>query len=131
MVTVAWCTLFCMQIGKTLYLTNRTAWRAWLRKHHKTAGEIWLIYYHKATGKPSIPYADAVEEALCYGWIDSIEKNLDSQRSVQRYSPRKKGSNLSDINRARVKKMIAAHKMTKAGLAAIAHAYKPTRNPVK
>ena len=71
-----------MKIGKTLYVTKRTTWRAWLSKHHKTEPEIWLMYYRKATGKPRISYNDAVEEALCYGWIDSTVKSLDSKRFV-------------------------------------------------
>ena len=59
-----------MKVGKPLYVKDR---RAWLRKHHRTASEIWLIYYKKHSGKPRIPYGDAVEEALCYGWIDSSQ----------------------------------------------------------
>src|SRR2546429_4998978 len=63
-----------MEIGTTLYVKDRRQWRAWLARHHKTAPEIWLIYYKKHSGRPRIPYSDAVEEALCYGWIDSITK---------------------------------------------------------
>src|SRR2546428_12471043 len=63
-----------MEIGPTLYVKARRQWRAWLARHHKTAPEIWLIYYKKHSGRPRIPYSDAVEEALCYGWIDSITK---------------------------------------------------------
>ena len=63
-----------MEIGRTLYAKDRRQWRAWLAQHHKTAPEIWLIYYKKHSGRPRIPYSDAVEEALCYGWIDSITK---------------------------------------------------------
>src|SRR5256885_8709818 len=63
-----------MEIGTTLYVKDRRRWRAWLARHHKTAPEIWLIYYKKHSGRPRIPYSDAVEEALCYGWIDSITK---------------------------------------------------------
>jgi uncharacterized protein YdeI (YjbR/CyaY-like superfamily) len=59
-----------MGIGRTLYITNREAWRAWLAKNHAREEEIWLIYYKKHNGKPRIPYDDVVEEALCYGWID-------------------------------------------------------------
>src|SRR2546426_10586832 len=63
-----------MEISTTLYVKDRRQWRAWLARHHKTAPEIWLIYYKKHSGRPRIPYSDAVEEALCYGWIDSITK---------------------------------------------------------
>ena len=80
-----------MDITKTLYVTDRRDWRAWLRKHYKTEPEIWLIYPKKASGKPRIEYNDAVEEALCFGWIDSILKKLDEERTVQRFSPGGRG----------------------------------------
>ena len=73
-----------MKITKTLYLTNRKAWRKWLEKNHSTKKEIWLVYYKKHTNKPTIPYDDAVEEALCLGWIDSIVKMIDDEK----YEPR-------------------------------------------
>ncbi|HEV8379977.1 MAG TPA: YdeI/OmpD-associated family protein [Gemmatimonadales bacterium] len=110
-----------MKIGKTLYVKNRKEWRSWLAEHHKTASEIWLIYYKKTSGKPRIPYNDAVDEALCYGWIDSLVKPLDAHKYAQRYSPRKKTSRLSDMNRERVRRLIKSGRMTKAGLAAIEH----------
>ena len=115
-----------MNVGKTLYAKNRREWRAWLAKNHQTASEIWLIYYKKDSGKPRIPYNDAVEEALCYGWIDSLLKPIDNQKYAQRYSPRKKASKLSDMNRERVLRLIEAGRMTQAGLAAIAHVEKKT-----
>ena len=111
-----------MNVGRTFYAKNRKEWRAWLAQHHKTAREIWLIYYKKESGKPRIPYNDAVEEALCYGWIDSILKPIDSKKYAQRYSPRRKTSKLSDMNRERVRRLIKSRRMTKAGLDAIAHA---------
>jgi uncharacterized protein YdeI (YjbR/CyaY-like superfamily) len=110
-----------MKLGKTLYVSNRKAWRAWLAKHHKSAPEIWLIYYKKESGKPRIPYNDAVEEALCYGWIDSILKPIDGRKYAQRYSPRRKASRLSDMNRERVRRLVKSGRMTKVGLASIAH----------
>src|SRR5262245_58148241 len=73
-----------MRVGKTVYAKNRKQWRSWLAKHHGNAREIWLIYYKKSSGKPRIPYNDAVEEALCYGWIDSILKPIDDQQYAQR-----------------------------------------------
>ena len=112
-----------MNVGKTYYAKNRREWRAWLAKHHKTAAEIWLVYYKKNSGKPRIPYNDAVDEALCYGWIDSLLKPIDERKYAQRFSPRKKTSKLSDMNRERVRRLIAAGRMTKAGLASIAHAF--------
>ena len=110
-----------MKVGKTLYVKNRGEWRRWLATHHKSAGEIWLIYYKKVSGKPRIPYNDAVDEALCYGWIDSLLKPIDKHKYAQRYSPRKKTSRLSDMNRERVRRLIRSGRMTKAGLAAIEH----------
>ncbi len=108
-----------MNIGKTLYVKNRAEWRRWLAKHHKTAKEIWLIYYKKATGKPTIPYDHAVEEALCYGWIDGMDKGMDAERYAQRFSPRKPGSTLARSNQTRIARLKRQHKMTKAGLAAL------------
>ena len=93
-----------MNVGKTLYAKNRREWRAWLAKHHRAAPEIWLIYYKKESGKPRIPYNHAVEEALCYGWIDSILKPVDARRYAQRFSPRRSTSRLSEMNRERVRR---------------------------
>jgi uncharacterized protein YdeI (YjbR/CyaY-like superfamily) len=114
-----------MDIGKTLYVTNRDDWRAWLAANYNKEKEIWLVYYRKETGKPRIPYNDAVEEALCYGWIDSTQKKLDAERFVQRFSPRQKNSDLSQANKERVIKLVAQKKMTQAGLDAIAHVFQP------
>jgi len=113
------------QIGKTLYVASRRAWRSWLAKNHDKEKEVWLIYYRKETGKPRIPYNDAVEEALCFGWIDSTVKKLDAERFAQRFSVRKKNSSLSQANKERVLKLIAQKKMTRAGLDAIAHTFNP------
>lgn len=110
-----------MKVGTSLYVTNRKQWRAWLSKHHATASEIWLIYYRKESGKPRISYNDAVEEALCYGWIDSIAKPRDSQSWYQRFSPRKPKSVLSELNKERIRRLIKAKKMTRYGLDSIRH----------
>ena len=108
-----------------LYVTNRKDWRAWLAKHHKSESEIWLVYYKKSSGKDRIAYNDAVEEALCYGWIDSTVKKIDTERFAQRFTPRRPKSALSELNKERVKKLIPKKKMTKAGLTAIAHVFNP------
>ena len=112
-----------MKLGRTLYARNRREWRRWLSKHHASAAEIWLIYYKKHSGKPRFPYNHAVEEALCYGWIDSILKPIDADRYAQRFSPRRPKSKLSAMNRERVRRLIAAGRMTKPGLASIAHTF--------
>ena len=72
-----------MEIRKTLYVTSREEWRAWLTKHYQAETEVWLIYYKKHTGRPRISYDEAVEEALCFGWIDSIGKRMDNEKFAQ------------------------------------------------
>ena len=96
-----------MEITQTLYITSRKDWRNWLRKHYKSETEIWLVYPKKATGKPRIAYNDAVEEALCFGWIDSINKRLDDEHTVQRFSPRKPKAKYSQANIERLRYLVA------------------------
>jgi len=112
-----------MKLGKTLYVTNRNDWRAWLAKNHNNKKEVWLIYYRKSSGKLRIPYNDAVEEALCYGWIDSIVKNIDNKRFAQRFTPRRPKSILSELNRERIHRLIAKKRMTSKGLNAVSHTF--------
>ena len=102
-----------MEITRTLQVTNRKDWRQWLREHYKTEKEVWLVYYKKETGKPRIAYNDAVEEALCFGWIDSTLKTLDKERNVQRFSPRKPKSPYSAANKERLRKLLRQHKVIK------------------
>lgn len=116
---------------QTLYVTNRDDWRAWLQAHHAVESEIWLIYYKKHTGQPSIPYDVAVEEALCFGWIDSTVKRIDDQRYMQRFTPRKDNSNWSELNKTRVRKLVAQRRMTKAGLAKISAEVLAEQTPAK
>jgi uncharacterized protein YdeI (YjbR/CyaY-like superfamily) len=104
-----------MQIGETLYIIDRDDFRKWLKENHKTKNEIWLIQYKKATKKPSINYVEAVEEAICFGWIDSFEKGMDAERYATRFSPRRSKSNWTNTNKDRARKMIAEGRMTKAG----------------
>ena len=120
-----------MNIGNILDVTDSKDWRAWLAKHHKTETEIWLVYYRKETGKPRISYNDAVKEALCYGWIDSIVRSLDKERFAQRFSVRKKTSGLSQMNKERIRTLIRQKKMTKAGLAAVAPIFDPEKEKVE
>jgi len=101
---------------KTLYCKNRKEWRSWLQKKHKSEEGIWLVYYKKHTGKPSVPYTDAVEEAICFGWIDGQIKKIDDEKYMQRYTPRTSNSIWSEINIGRAKKMIKRGEMTKMGL---------------
>lgn len=99
-----------------LYVINRKDWRAWLEENHAKEKEVWLIYFKKHTGKPRIPYDDAVEEALCFGWIDSIVRKIDDERYCQRFTPRKEKSNWSMPNKRRVEKLIINGRMAKTGL---------------
>ena len=106
-----------MKMSKALYVTNRDDWRAWLKRNHSSQKEVWLIYYKKHTGKPRIPYDDAVEEALCYGWIDSTVKRIDDEKYAQKFTPRNEKSNWSELNKKRARKMMKAERMTEVGLA--------------
>ena len=108
-----------MEIGETLYVTTGDEFRKWLLKNHRTKKEIWLVQYKKATKKPSINYVDAVEEALCFGWIDGLEKSMDAERYALRFSPRRPKSNWTNTNKERARKMIAEGRMTPAGRAAL------------
>ena len=89
-----------------LYLKTREEWRKWLEENHSKAEEIWLIYYKKPSGKSRIPYTDAVEEALCFGWIDGKIKRINDDYYIQRFTPRRPGSKWSKLNMERVQKLI-------------------------
>ncbi len=102
-----------------LEVANRPEWRAWLRKNHRSANEIWLVFYRKGSGKERIAYNDAVEEALCFGWIDSNVRSIDSQRFAQRFSPRKPNTPYSPANQERLRGLIAAGKVSKDVLATL------------
>lgn len=98
---------------------TRAEWRAWLEQNHTRTAGIWLISYKKATGKPRFDYAEAVEEALCFGWIDSKGNKLDDERALLWFAPRKAGTGWSKINKERVTKLLAADLIAPAGLAKI------------
>lgn len=108
-----------MDVTKTLYVTNRDDWRSWLEKHYRSETEIWLIYFRKHTGKPRIPYNDAVEEALCFGWIDSTVKKLDEERYAQRFTPRRPRSQFSQPNKERLRRLIDQGKVMPEVLATL------------
>jgi len=100
-----------LEIKETmLYIITRDAWRKWLEDNFETAPEVWLVFPKKASGKKSILYNDAVEEALCFGWIDSIRKTLDREHTIQRFSPRNPESTFSQPNKERLK-WLASHNM--------------------
>jgi uncharacterized protein YdeI (YjbR/CyaY-like superfamily) len=105
-------------IEPTLF-KDREAWRRWLAANHGKAAEIWLAYYKKGTGKKSVSYEEALDEALCYGWIDSIVKALDGERYMQRWTPRQPGSVWSASNKKRLARLAAQGRMCGAGLAKV------------
>ncbi len=109
---------------KQLYVSDRKQWRKWLSEHYGVEAGVWLIFYKKETCRPTIGYEDAVEEALCFGWIDSIIKKIDNTKYVRKFTPRKDKSRWSAINRKRANKMIKEGRMTEAGLAKIKTARK-------
>jgi uncharacterized protein YdeI (YjbR/CyaY-like superfamily) len=116
---------------KTLYVKDRGEWRSWLEENASDCREIFLIYYKKGSGKPRIAYEDAVEEALCFGWIDGRTNKLDDKRYVQRFTPRRPASRWSALNIRRTKKLIADGKMTAAGLAVFDPARKVAAQPTQ
>jgi uncharacterized protein YdeI (YjbR/CyaY-like superfamily) len=105
-----------MNLGKTLIVKNRDEWRNWLSKNHLTEKEIWLVHYKKDSGKWTISYDEALDEALCFGWIDSTVKKVDDEARAQRYTPRREGSPISETNKERVRRLIKLGKMTDFGL---------------
>ncbi|MBP0463155.1 YdeI/OmpD-associated family protein [Roseomonas sp. PWR1] len=98
---------------------TRAAWRAWLEANHATSGSVWLVLNRKDSGLPVLPAAEAAEEALCFGWIDSRPGKLDARRSLLLMSPRKPGSAWSGLNKDRVARLAAAGLMAPAGIAAV------------
>jgi len=103
-------------------VTSRAEWRSWLVANYDRAESIWLVTYKKRSGLPHLPYDAIVEEALCFGWIDSRPNKLDDQRSMLLLSPRRPGSPWSKLNKVRALRLIDAGLMTPAGLAKIAQA---------
>ncbi len=108
-----------MEIGETLYVTTAAGFRKWLKANHSAKTEIWLVQYKKAAKKPSINYVEAVEEAICFGWIDSFEKGMDTERYATRFSPRRPKSNWTEMNKERARRLLAEGRMTQAGLASL------------
>ena len=106
------------------YPKTRKEWRRWLTRNHETSSGVWLINYKKESGRPRVPYADAVEEALCFGWIDSVMNPLDDHSFMQLFTPRKPKSNWSKLNKQRIESLIEQGLMTPAGMAKIEAAQK-------
>ena len=102
-----------------LHVERREDWRAWLAEHHASSDGVWLVSWKQATGRPAIAYEAAVEEALCFGWIDSLARTLDDERSILLFTPRKPGSRWSRSNKERVARLEAARLVQPAGAAVI------------
>ena len=107
------------EITETFFAPDRETWRAWLEKHHATAREIWLVMLKKHVPRPSVTLAEAVEEALCFGWIDGHLRRIDDESHVLRFTPRGRRSVWAQSNKDRVERLIREGKMTPAGLAAV------------
>jgi uncharacterized protein YdeI (YjbR/CyaY-like superfamily) len=104
-----------MNIGRTIAPRTRSAWRTWLARNHASAAEIWLIFHKKSSGRQTLSLNDAIEEAVCYGWIDGLVKSIDAGSYALRFTPRRAGSAWSESNVRRARRMIAEGKMTPAG----------------
>jgi uncharacterized protein YdeI (YjbR/CyaY-like superfamily) len=111
-----------MGLEEALLFHTRNEWRTWLEKHHRTKKEVWLLHYKKQSKKPYLNHFDAVEEALCFGWIDSKLKKIDEERFILKYSPRKPKSVWSKINKEKAEALMLSGKMTPAGLEKIEEA---------
>lgn len=108
-----------MNSAETFYAVDRNAWHAWLLENHRAKKLVWLIYYKMHTGKASVPYEDSVEEALCFGWIDSTVKRFDDERYCRKFIPRTKNSQWSELNKRRAEKTISECRVCEGGKARI------------
>jgi uncharacterized protein YdeI (YjbR/CyaY-like superfamily) len=111
--------ILILKSTETFSARNRDEFRQWLTNNHATQNEIWLVIYKKTSGEPSITHEEAVEEALCFGWIDSSMKSLDPKMYIQHFTPRRTKSNWSEANEFKARRLIAEGKMTEAGRAAL------------
>lgn len=109
---------------KRFHPKTRNEWRKWLEKNHLISPGIWMVYYKKETGKRKLSYGDAVEEALCFGWIDSAPRKIDDERSALKFTPRQSKSIWSKLNKQRIEKLIEQKLMTANGLSKIEQAKK-------
>lgn len=103
---------------KPIRMRSRRAWRAWFEKHHADRKAVWITYYKAHTGKPSVSYVEAVEEALCFGWIDGQVQRIDDESWCQRFTPRRPGSAWSKVNLRRFARLMGEGLVTEAGRAA-------------
>lgn len=104
-----------MNVTEIFYPTSQTEWRQWLEENHSSKQSVWLVFYAKSSEKPSITWSDAVDEALCFGWIDSKKIKIDTETSHQYFSKRKPQSTWSKINKEKVQRLMEDGRMTQAG----------------
>ncbi|WP_298351962.1 YdeI family protein [Runella sp.] len=104
---------------ETFCPTSKQQWRQWLEENHRSKQAVWLVHYKKKSGVPTISWSEAVDEALCFGWIDSVRKTLDSETFVQFFSKRKPNGTWSRVNKEKIRQLIEAGLMTQAGLESI------------
>ena len=99
-----------------MYFKTSSEWRTWLAGNHDKSSGIWLVFYKKVSGKPSLSYETAIEEALCYGWVDSIIRKIDEEKYVRKFTPRRNNSKWSESNKKRVARLINQNRMAEPGL---------------
>jgi uncharacterized protein YdeI (YjbR/CyaY-like superfamily) len=102
---------------KTLLVRTVDQWRDWLTKHHASQSEVWLIFHKQHTGAKSIDYQEALDEALCFGWVDSLIKRLDDRRFARKFTPRRADSRWSEVNRKRYAQLKALGRLKPPGIA--------------
>jgi uncharacterized protein YdeI (YjbR/CyaY-like superfamily) len=117
---------YSLDESKLLYVLGREGWRAWLKKHHQSETEVWLVYFKSHSGKTRIAYNDAVEVALCFGWIDSTVKSIDDDRFAQRFSVRNPKSPYSQPNKERLRVLVKRGKVSKAVIATLGNLLEET-----
>ncbi|GAB4109557.1 MAG: YdeI/OmpD-associated family protein [Acidobacteriota bacterium] len=108
--------------AKTFHARDRETWRRWLEQHASVEREVWLVLFKRDAGEPSVRLEEAVEEALCFGWIDGLVRRIDERQHMVRFTPRRRDSRWSENNKQRVERLIAAGRMTSAGLELVEHA---------
>jgi len=123
------CVAYPGGVSEPVFFATPAEFRAWLEEHHDTRTELIVGFYKKASGKPSITWKEAVDQALCFGWIDGVRRSLGDDAYTNRFTPRRRGSNWSAINIQRVRELIEAGQMAPAGLAAF-EARTPERSAV-
>jgi len=113
-----------MEITETYKAVDRSDWRRWLDKHHQSKREVWLLYDDR-DDVSTVSYLDSVEEAICFGWIDGIQKRVNANERAQRFSPRNRKSNWTELNKARARRLINLGRMTEAGYSSLPDLHTP------